>query len=93
MALEEQDRLMHAWWGNYGLSAVSVAVDHCLNGKKAKSEYVKEPILANIGDTIPNKSENVELTEEEKKKQTEQLFMQLRIIGANHKLSQKGGGN
>ena len=34
----EKDAMMHAWWGTYGLSAVAVAVEHCLNGKKAKSE-------------------------------------------------------
>lgn len=41
----ENDSLMHAWWGRYGLSAVSVAVEHCLAGKKAKSKYIEKPIL------------------------------------------------
>lgn len=32
--------------GLYINSAVTVAIDHCLNGKKATSEYIKEPILS-----------------------------------------------
>lgn len=43
--LEEQDLLQHMWWGRYGLSAVAVAVEHCIAGRKASSEYIKEPIL------------------------------------------------
>lgn len=46
--IREQDYL--AWLqGQYTLSAVSVAAEHCLAGKKAKSEYIKEPILFRIG--------------------------------------------
>lgn len=33
--------------GMYALSAISVAMEHCLAGKKAKSEYIKEPFLTN----------------------------------------------
>ena len=35
---------MYAWWGNYGLSALFTAIDGCLNGRKAKSKYLEEPI-------------------------------------------------
>ncbi len=45
----ENDRIIHAVCGNYVLSAVSVAVEHCLAGKKAKSEYIKKPILQGAG--------------------------------------------
>lgn len=45
MEVIEQDNLMWTWWGNYGLSAVSVAVEHNLAGQKAKSEYIKNPVL------------------------------------------------
>lgn len=31
--------------GQYTLSATLTAIDHCLNGKKAKTEYIKEPLL------------------------------------------------
>ena len=49
-----------AWriWGNYGISALIFAIEHCLSGKKAKSEYIKEPIMAKA-------FENDGLTQEE----------------------------
>ena len=50
--IKEQDALMHAWWGKYGLSAVSVAVEHCLAGRKAKLSYIETPILSNIEQEI-----------------------------------------
>lgn len=31
--------------GQYNLSAVSVAIDRVLNGKKSKAKYIEEPIL------------------------------------------------
>lgn len=53
---KEQDYL--AWiFNQYTLSAVSVAVEHCLAGRKAKSEYIKEPILSK---TIANDKEITE---------------------------------
>ena len=78
--------MMHAWWGSYGLSAVAVAVEHCLAGKKAKSCYIEKPIMSEMKEK-PKESTN--LTEEEKRKQTEQLFMRLKIMGANHKRNNK----
>lgn len=74
------------YWGNYGLSALQTVMSHFgagLSGKKSDVEYIKKPIHRQEN----NKAE--ELTEEEKKQQTEQLFMQLQIMGANHKLSKK----
>lgn len=44
--IKEMDNLMWTWFGNYALSAVTVAVEHNLAGKKAKSQYIKEPILS-----------------------------------------------
>ena len=44
--------------GQYTFSAVYVAVEHCLGGKKAKSEYIKEPLLKDL-------SERIEYTQEE----------------------------
>lgn len=43
--LQDQDNLMHIWWGTYGLSAMTVAIEHCLAGKKAKSKYIEELVL------------------------------------------------
>lgn len=56
--LKHEDMLQHMWWGAYGISALTVAIEHCLAGKKAKSEYVKEPITSKA-------FENNGLTEEE----------------------------
>lgn len=56
--LEEQDYLQYLWWGNYGVAAMGVAVEHCLNGEKAKSKFLEEPILKKL-------LENATLTEEE----------------------------
>ena len=81
---KEQDALQHAWWGSYGLSAVSVAIEHCLAGNKAKSNYIKNPIMFDA-----EEKECAPLTEEEKRRQTEQLFIRLKIMGANHKRSNK----
>lgn len=41
---KQRDNEMWMWFGTYGLSAVSVAVEHCLAGRKAKSKYIKKPI-------------------------------------------------
>lgn len=56
--IAEQDNLQHMWWGNYGVSALIVAIDRCFGGKKSKAEYIKEPILSKT-------FENDGLTEEE----------------------------
>lgn len=47
--VKEQDYL--AWLSNqYTLSAVLVAVEHCLAGRKAKSKYVEKPFLQEISE-------------------------------------------
>lgn len=46
--IKEIDAMMHAWWGEYGLSAVTVAVEHCIHGRKASSKYIEKPILSII---------------------------------------------
>lgn len=83
--LKEKDRL--AWLSNqYTLSAVSVAIEHCLSGKKAKLKYIEKPFLQEVEEEKIPESER-DLTEEEKKKKTEQLFMSLRVMGANFNLN------
>lgn len=54
---DEENWLM----GQYTLRAVLVAIDHALNGRKAKSKYFEEPVLWKFLD-------EAELTEEEKEK-------------------------
>lgn len=48
LKLKEQDEWQHMWWGNYGISALIVAIDSCSNGESAKSEYIKSPIMAKM---------------------------------------------
>lgn len=38
-------------FGMYIKSAVTVSIDHCLNGKKAQSEYISKPLLSEVGMT------------------------------------------
>lgn len=45
MRRKMHDEEMWMWWGNYGISAISVAVEHCFAGKSAKSTYVKKHIM------------------------------------------------
>lgn len=40
--------LQHLWWGSYGISALTTAIDRCLSGKKSKAEYAKEAILQSV---------------------------------------------
>lgn len=52
--IKEQDYL--AWVsGQYVLSAVSVAVEHNLAGRKAKSKYIEKPLLESV---LEEKREN-----------------------------------
>ncbi len=41
----ENDSAAYAVCGNYVLSAISVAVEHCLAGRKARSKYIEKPIM------------------------------------------------
>lgn len=40
----QKDSLMHIM-GMYNMSAVSVAIDRGFSGRKARTEYIKEPLL------------------------------------------------
>lgn len=53
------NEFLHTWIGTYVTSSVTVAVDHCLNGRKAKTKYVEKPVQL------------FELTEEEKELEAE----------------------
>lgn len=56
--IRQEDYLQHIWWGSYGLSAVSIAVEHCLAGSKAKTKFIENPIFSKV-------SENEEFAEEQ----------------------------
>ena len=79
--------------GLYNHRAVAVAVEHCLAGRKAQSKYVEKPFLQQAEEL--NEENKAELSEAEKQKQVELLFMQLEIQAFNHKREkaiQKQGG-
>lgn len=59
---EHTNAMIHAYIGNYGLSALVYAIDHCLNGQKARTKYIEKPIRL------------FEMTEEEKKKEQEKAL-------------------
>ena len=59
MEENRKNELIHAWVGNYGISALVYAVEHCLSGSKAKTSYIEKPIRL------------FELTDEEKAQQQE----------------------
>lgn len=50
--LEQKQRDIEAWmqWGAYGLSAVGVAVERNLAGKKARSKYLEHPVMSKAVD-------------------------------------------
>ena len=82
MKIEEQDSLQYKWWGNYGISALIVAIDRCFS-KKPSAEYIQEPILSQ---TFKDDG----LTEEEKQKQRELFVAKLQVMQTNFELSKKG---
>lgn len=77
--------MMHMWFGTYGLSAVSVAVEHCLAGRKAKSKYIEKPVLSEIQERNSNKI----LTEDEKQAQLDKFVMSLKIMESNFNAEHK----
>lgn len=85
LKMQEQDHLMHLWWGTYGLSAVSVAVEHCLASRKAKSKYIEKPVLSEIQERNSNKI----LTEDEKQAQLDKFVMSLKIMESNFNAEHK----
>lgn len=74
--------------GIYIMRAVSVAVEHCLYGHKARSEYFDRPISLQE-ETIRRQEEpERELTEEEKKEAQEKVLMSLKIMMSNFETSE-----
>lgn len=79
--VKEHDGLMHAWWGNYGISAISFAVERCLAGRKAKTKYIKEPVLLKIDEQIKP------MSEKELQKQRELFVAKLEVMKTNFELN------
>ncbi len=69
--------------GSYMLSAVTVGVERNLAGRKARGEYIKEPILSRAQkDAQP-------LTEDTLQKQRELFVEKLKTMQANFELSHR----
>lgn len=77
--LKRQDYML--WLNNqYTLSAVYTALDHLLNGKKAKSEYFKKPIMEEV-------CEREQLNENDLQKQRELFVAKLETMKANFEIA------
>lgn len=76
-----EDEEQWANWGNYGISALMFAIEHCMAGRKAKTKYIDAPLSR-------NKSSS-ELTKEEIQKQRELFVAQLQTMKANFDLGKK----
>lgn len=75
-----------AWRNNmYTLRAVAVAVEHILNGNKAKSKYFEKPLLEQLEEE--GKLETEMMTESEKIAKTQAFFNNLEIMMANFNLN------
>ena len=71
--------------GFYVQNAVAVAIDKVLNGRKSTLEYMDKPLLAQVKES----QQEVELSEDEKMRQVEALFMSLQTLSANSKLAKQ----
>ena len=80
--LREKDALIHTWFGNYGISALMYAIEHCFS-KKATSKYIEKPIFSDV------ERKQKDLSEEEQIKNAEKVFLQLQIMGANFNANKK----
>lgn len=67
--------------GIYVHSAVQVAVEHCLAGRKAKSKYIEEPFLQK------HEKDNQPLSKEELQRQRELFVAKLEVMKANFEIN------
>lgn len=78
--IKEQDYM--AWLSNqYTLSATSVAVEHNLAGRKARSKYIKKPLLQEL------EEKNKPMSEEELQRQRELFVAKLQVMKTNFELN------
>lgn len=79
--IEEQDYLQYLWWGNYGMCAMGVAVEHCLNGKKAKSKFLDKPVMQRI------EEQNKSMSEDDLQRKRELFVAKLEVMKTNFELN------
>ncbi len=83
---KQEKRDLEMWrMGFYVQNAVAVAIDKVLNGRKSTLEYMDKPLLAQVKES----QQEVELSEDEKMRQVEALFMSLETISTNSKLAKQ----
>lgn len=75
---KQQDTQVWLMCGNYVVSAVATAVEHCLAGRKARSKFIKEPILYTM---------NHDSEEEKLQKQREKFLAGLLAMQANFEIN------
>ena len=84
--LVQEKRDAEMWrMGIYVQNAVAVAIDKVLNGRKSTLEYMDKPLLEKYKES----KKEVELSEDEKMRQVEALFMSLQTISTNSKLAKQ----
>lgn len=69
--------------GIYVQAAVSVAVEHNLAGRKARSKYIEKPLLQEI------EKKNAPMTEDEIQRQRELFIAKMQAMQANFELNRK----
>ena len=74
--LIENDKMMHLWIGNYGVSALTVAIDHCMHSNKATSAYIKHAILSDLKENN-EKNESQEIVAVYEMKQRTKMLEQM----------------
>ena len=83
---KQEKRDLEMWrMGFYVQNAVAVAIDKVLNGRKSTLEYMDKPLLAQVKES----QQEVELSEDEKMRQVEALFMSLETLSTNSKLAKQ----
>lgn len=76
--LKKKERDEDMWFmGHYVLSAVSVAIDRCINGKKATSEYIKRPLFSEIMEECNMTQEEIDKREIQKMIKNEEEWIYL----------------
>lgn len=74
-----KDSDMWLWWGSYGLSAISTAIEHCFC-KKPKGKYIEKPIMQAV---------TTQLDAEEIERQRNAFMSKMRTMKINWDLAHK----
>lgn len=89
--LMQEQRDAEMWrMGLYVHDAVLSAIDKALNGRKSKAKYMDKPIFEQMKlQAHENEEGEPELSEDEKMRQVNALFMALNVRATNARLEKK----